>query len=89
MHQSLIADTCHRTPCVATDSLRTLDIILLKVFLDVLHQFVCLYLRECQIDDTLDAESQSQDEGEGHKRHKTRITVDKLRLQLFVETTLL
>ena len=48
---------------------------------------MCLDLRQCEIDDTLYTESQSKHQCQCHKRHKCHITINKLRLQLLMQST--
>ena len=89
MQQTVIADTRHRPACLLTQCLRPFHILLTEFRADILHQFLRLDLRHHQVEDALDTKRQSEDKSQCHQRHKACITINKLPLQLLVETAVL
>ena len=89
VQQSLITDGSHRAACIATEVLSPFRIVLLQLGIHITHQFLGIHLRQRQIDDALNAESQSQYQRKSHQRHKSCRALNKLPFQLFVESATL
>ena len=86
VQQTLIADTGHGAASLSAEVFSPLHVVRLQLGINVLHQFLGIHLRECQIDDALNTESQTYHQGKSHQRHKPGGTLDEFRFQQFVQS---
>ena len=89
MHQTLVADRSHRSACIPAERLSPFHISSHHFLVDILHQLLGVDFRKTQINDALDTESHTHDEGDGNERHKSRITLYKLCLKSLMKSHVL
>ena len=89
MHQTLVADRSHRSAGIPAERLSPFHISSRHFLVDILHQLLGVDFRKTQIDDALDTESHTHDEGDGNERHKSRITLYKLCLKSLMKSHVL
>ena len=86
-HQTLVSDRSDRTSCVTSNSFCTFYITFIQSIFDTFQQFAGVSFSQVQVNDSFQAESQTENQCDGNQTHEVGTTFDKLSLQSLVHAT--